>query len=85
MRNKNGQTALHYCFAYGYFELGEYLVSKGASPDVRNANGRTPYEEVEAAGNSDTLKQVQERRRKGRQSNPGLRTDDDSDLELTAR
>ena len=23
--NKQGQTALHYCYGYGYFELGEYL------------------------------------------------------------
>ena len=23
--NKQGQTALHYCYGYGYFELGKYL------------------------------------------------------------
>ena len=37
--NNMGNSALHYCYSYGYFELGEYLVSKGADPMVRNAEG----------------------------------------------
>ena len=44
--NKQGNTALHYCYGYGYFELGEYLVNKGADPNSRNAAGQTPYDGV---------------------------------------
>ena len=31
-QNLNGQTALHYCFAYGFSDLGEYLVAKVCGP-----------------------------------------------------
>jgi ankyrin repeat protein len=27
-QNFRGQTALHYCYSFGYSELGEYLESK---------------------------------------------------------
>jgi hypothetical protein len=42
--NAQGNSALHYCYSYGYFELGEYLVTKGANPEVTNAAGLTPRE-----------------------------------------
>ena len=42
--NARGNAALHYCYAYCTFELGEYLVSKGADPEIRNADGQTPRE-----------------------------------------
>ena len=42
--NARGNAALHYCYAYSHFELGEYLVSKGADPEIRNADGQTPRE-----------------------------------------
>ena len=45
--NNMGNSALHYCYSYGYFELGEYLVSKGADPMVRNAEGKTPRETLQ--------------------------------------
>ena len=45
--NNMGNSALHYCYSYGYFELGEYLVSKGADPMVRNAEGKTPKETLQ--------------------------------------
>ena len=47
-RNKQGNTALHYCYGYGYFELGEYLVSKGADERVTNAAGETAYDGLSA-------------------------------------
>jgi ankyrin repeat protein len=28
-QNLAGQTVLHYCFSYGFDELGEYFISKG--------------------------------------------------------
>ena len=38
--NFKGNTALHYCYAYGYVAgLGAYLVSKGADPDQQNGAG----------------------------------------------
>jgi ankyrin repeat protein len=44
-RNHKGNTPLHYCFQYGYGDsLGEYLISKGADPSVRNNAGRTCYD-----------------------------------------
>ena len=45
--NNMGNSALHYCYSYGYFELGEYLVSKGADPRVRNAEGKTPRDTLQ--------------------------------------
>ena len=43
-QNNRGQAALHYCFAYGYHALGEYLVSKGCDPTIRNNDGLTCYD-----------------------------------------
>ena len=42
--NLTGQTALHYAFAYGFEELGNYLISKGADDTLVNAEGLTCYE-----------------------------------------
>ena len=39
-----GCTALHYCFAYQYIPLGEYLLSKGAKDTIVNNAGLTCYE-----------------------------------------
>ena len=33
-----------YCYSYGFTELGEYFISKGADDSVRNADGLTCYE-----------------------------------------
>jgi len=49
----NGQTVLHYCFAYGFTDFAEYLMEKGADNSLLNADGLTCYEglsleEVEA-------------------------------------
>ena len=42
--NHRGQTALHFCFALGHHELGEYLISKGADSSLLNAEGLTCFE-----------------------------------------
>lgn len=42
--NLQGNTVLHYCFTYGYGDLGDYLISKGADPKIVNKNGLTCYE-----------------------------------------
>jgi ankyrin repeat protein len=43
-QNSNGQTPLHFCFAFGYKDLGEYLISKGADDSLCNKYGFTCYE-----------------------------------------
>ena len=44
-RNYKGNTPLHFCFTYGYGDsLGEYLISKGADPTIKNHEGSTCYE-----------------------------------------
>mmetsp|Transcript_24318 Transcript_24318/g.35630 ORF Transcript_24318/g.35630 Transcript_24318/m.35630 type:complete len:598 (+) Transcript_24318:102-1895(+) len=47
--NKKGNTALHYCFAYGFREIGEYLISQGADEFAVNADNLTCYEGLSAA------------------------------------
>ena len=44
LQNLTGQTALHFAFAYGYEDLGNYLISKGADDSLTNAEGLTCYE-----------------------------------------
>ena len=43
-QNRLGQTALHFAFAFGYTELGKWLVQKGANTNLKNANGMTCYQ-----------------------------------------
>ena len=42
--NLRGNTCLHFCFAFGFVELGEYLITKGADNRIVNASGKTCYE-----------------------------------------
>ena len=44
LQNYAGNTPLHFCFAYSYVGLGDYLVSKGANAETVNAQGETCYE-----------------------------------------
>ena len=46
-QNLNGQTCLHFCYAYRYTALGEYLKGKGADDSLANADGLTCYEGLE--------------------------------------
>jgi len=43
-QNLQGNTCLHYCFAYSYEELGQYLISKGADGTLANKDGLTSSE-----------------------------------------
>lgn len=43
-QNLSGETCLHYVYAYGFEELGEYLKSKGADDTITNIDGLTCYE-----------------------------------------
>ena len=42
--NNNGQTVLHYAYAYGFESLADYLKSKGADDTLHNLDGLTCYE-----------------------------------------
>ena len=42
--NYRGNTCLHFCFAYGFNDLGDYLISKGADPTIRNNANLSCYE-----------------------------------------
>ena len=41
-RNAKGNTAMHFALAYGYRDVAEYLVRKGADPTVTNDEGLRP-------------------------------------------
>lgn len=43
-QNLQGQTALHYLYGYGYADVGDYLVKKGANDAIKNKDGLTCYE-----------------------------------------
>uniref|UniRef100_K3WEQ9 Uncharacterized protein n=1 Tax=Globisporangium ultimum (strain ATCC 200006 / CBS 805.95 / DAOM BR144) TaxID=431595 RepID=K3WEQ9_GLOUD len=43
-QNLRGNTALHFCFSYGYGDtLGAYLISKGADTTIENKDGNVCY------------------------------------------
>lgn len=45
-RNHRGNTPLHFCFQFGYGDsLGQYLISKGADPTIRNSDGFTCFDD----------------------------------------
>ncbi|CAD7922839.1 unnamed protein product [Amoebophrya sp. A120] len=35
-QNMRGNTGLHFLFAYGYGDVGEYFITKGANPQLKN-------------------------------------------------
>ena len=49
LKNSKGNTALHFCFAFGFQSLGEYLIAKGADEFATNEDGLTCYEGLCAA------------------------------------
>jgi len=54
-QNHKGHTCLHYSFAYKYTQLGEYLISKGADPSVRNIFGFTCFEGLDIKRPATTM------------------------------
>ena len=40
----SGNTGLHYCYAYGFKEIGDYLKTRGANDGLLNVDGLTCYE-----------------------------------------
>ena len=49
-QNTRGNTCLHYCYAYKFPDLAEYLLSKGADDSIVNLDGMTCYEAEVSGG-----------------------------------
>jgi len=45
-QNLKGNTGVHFLFAYGYADVGEYFIEKGASDEIRNEVGKTAREGI---------------------------------------
>lgn len=52
IQNSKGYTPLHFAYMYGFTELGEYCISKGADDELRALDGRTCYECLAGLGTS---------------------------------
>ena len=46
VQNLTGQTPLHFCYGYGYADVGDYLITKGADDTIKNQDGLTCYEGI---------------------------------------
>lgn len=66
--NHRGQTALHFCFALGHHELGEYLISKGADASLLNGAGLTCFEGTRLHNRGEERAARAEQREPGRES-----------------
>jgi hypothetical protein len=44
IQNLNGNTPLHFLFAYKHDDVGQYLIKKGADNSIKNRDGLTCYE-----------------------------------------
>eukprot|EP00746_Dinoflagellata_sp_MGD_P084560 gnl/MRDRNA2_/MRDRNA2_33553_c0_seq2.p1 gnl/MRDRNA2_/MRDRNA2_33553_c0~~gnl/MRDRNA2_/MRDRNA2_33553_c0_seq2.p1 ORF type:complete len:248 (-),score=37.79 gnl/MRDRNA2_/MRDRNA2_33553_c0_seq2:95-760(-) len=42
-QNFKGNTGLHFLFAFGYADIAEYFISKGASDSILNKSGLAPH------------------------------------------
>jgi hypothetical protein len=59
--NVAGNSALHYCYAYGHFDLAEFLERRGADVSVRNEAGVAPRDVLE--GDADANARWREAKR----------------------
>lgn len=41
-KDRNGNTALHYCVYYKNYELADFLIKSGVDLDIQDNNGNTP-------------------------------------------
>ena len=86
--NAEGNAALHYCYAYGHFDLAEFLERRGADVSVRNEAGIAPRDVLEgdadararwcaAKRDAETRRARAEARRRQRESVAGFAGDSD--------
>lgn len=45
-QNSKGNTGVHFLFTYGYAEIGDYFIEKGASDDILNDENKPPREGI---------------------------------------
>uniref|UniRef100_A0A8B9CYI1 Uncharacterized protein n=1 Tax=Anser brachyrhynchus TaxID=132585 RepID=A0A8B9CYI1_9AVES len=50
------ETLLHVAATNGHLAIMEYLISKGAKPDVKDKKGRTPLHRAAEKGHGDAVK-----------------------------
>jgi ankyrin repeat protein len=56
-----GWTPLHYAAAFGYLDLIESLMAKGASPEALDESGASPLDAAREAGQQQALRLLNER------------------------
>merc|ERR1712096_497604 len=61
--NNRGNTALHYCYAYGYSALAEFLVLQGADERIRNDEQKYPSDGIGGTSDASGLKKLIDRER----------------------
>jgi len=61
-QNVRGNTALHYCYQYGFSDLAEYLLAHGADDSILNQDGFVP---AQGTGRSEKLSGAQHSMRTG--------------------
>jgi len=55
-QNAQGQTPLHFVFAYNYDQVGAYLISKGAKDTVLNFFGYSCYDGLRPSSNAEAIR-----------------------------
>merc|ERR1711959_426346 len=55
-QNARGNTALHYCYQYGFSDLAEYLLAHGADDSILNQDGYVP---AQGTGRTEKLSGAQ--------------------------
>ncbi|XP_065842029.1 serine/threonine-protein phosphatase 6 regulatory ankyrin repeat subunit B-like isoform X2 [Oscarella lobularis] len=55
LRNRNGQTALHYACRNGLSKVASALLERGADVEISDVDGRTPFHGGCTSGDKDTL------------------------------
>lgn len=61
-QNMRGNTALHYCYQYGFSDLAEYLLAHGADDSILNQDGFVP---AQGTGRTEKLSGAQHSMRTG--------------------
>jgi hypothetical protein len=61
-QNVRGNTALHYCYQYGFSDLAEYLLAHGADDSILNSDGFVP---AQGTGRTEKLSGQQHGMRTG--------------------
>ena len=80
--NARGNAALHYCYAYGHFDLAEFLERKGADVSARNEAGVAPRDVLE--GDADANARGAPRSATRRADAPARRARPAAERELAA-